>query len=162
METKAFGGRFPSQVQVELFYKFPTIPGGSLRKMLKGDRNRQRRLTRRQTHEILASMTSYTYYRRDAGKLETLSRQRKKSPADRPVQPPAMSSGSPIYIYNPKKIPRVFDKDHDCITSQLKRFRSSVNSNPSIQAISHRDLPATASFACGQNTTVQTWGYAQR
>jgi len=101
-ETKAFGGRFPSQVQVKLFYKFPTIPGGSLRKMLKGDRNRQRRLTRRQTHEILASMISYTYNRRDAGKLETLSRQRKKSPADRPVQPPAMSLGTPIYMYSPK------------------------------------------------------------
>jgi len=102
METKAFGGRFPSQVQVKLYYNFPTLPGGNLRKMLKGDRNRQRRLTRRQTHEILASMISYTYNRREAGHLETLSKQRKKLPADPPMQLPAMSSGIPIYIYNPK------------------------------------------------------------
>jgi len=102
MENKAFGGRFPSQVQVELFYKFPTIPGGNLKKMLKGDRNRQRRLTRKQTHEILASMISYTFNRIDAGKLETLTNLRKKLTAELPVKCPPMSSGSPIYVYNPK------------------------------------------------------------
>jgi len=102
MDTKAFGGRFPSQVRVKLFYKFPTIPGGNLRRMLKGDRNRQRRLTRRQTHEIIASMICCMYNRNDAGILERLLKQRKNSPADRPVQSPIMSSGTPVYIYNPK------------------------------------------------------------
>jgi len=102
MDTKAFGGRFPSQVRVKSFYEFPAIPGGNLRKMLKGDRNRQRRLTRRETHEILASMISYTYNRNDAGILERLKQQRQKSCADRPVQPPVLSSGTPVFIYNPK------------------------------------------------------------
>jgi len=102
MDSKAFGGRFPSQIQVQLFYKFPSIPGGKLRWVLKGDRNRQHRLTRQQTHEIVACMISYMYNLNDAGILEKLVKQRKKPSADRPVQPPFLSSGTPVYVYNPK------------------------------------------------------------
>jgi len=125
MDTKAFGGRFPSQVRVQLFYKFPAIPGGNLRKMLKGDRNRQRRLTRRQTHEILASMISYMYNRNDAVILERLMKQRKNTSVDRPAQPPILSSGTPVFIYNPKNISLPLEKS---------TIKSTTNSN-------HADLP---------------------
>jgi len=120
MDTKAFGGRFPSQVRVQLFYKFPAIPGGNLRKMLKGDRNRQRRLTRCQTHEILASMISYMYNRNDAVILERLMKQRKNTSADRPVQPRILSSGTPVFIYNPKNISLPVEK---------RMIKSTTNSN---------------------------------
>jgi len=101
MDTNAFGGRFPSQVRVKLFYKFPAIPAGKVTKMFR-DRNRQRRLTRQQTHEILASVISYVYKQRDAGILDRLSKQHKPSRGDVPVQPKIMNSGTPVYIYNPK------------------------------------------------------------
>jgi len=109
METNAFGGRFPSQVRVELFYKFPAIPGGKIAKIFK-DPNRQRRLTRRETHEIVAKVISYEYNQRDAGVLDRLSKQPKPPRADSLVQPPLMSSGKPIYIYNPKKTRVSFQK----------------------------------------------------
>lgn len=109
METNAFGGRFPSQVRVKLFYKFPAIPEGKISKMFQ-DRNRQRRLTRQETHEIIAKVISYEYNQRDAGILDRLSKQPKPSTADRIVQPPLMSSGKPIYIYNPKKTRVSFQK----------------------------------------------------
>jgi len=104
MKTNAFGGRgrFPSQVKVELFYKFPAIPAGKVTKMFR-DSNRERRLTRRQTHEILASAISYVYKQRDAGILDRLSKQHKPSQGDVPAQPQIMSSGSPVYVYSPKK-----------------------------------------------------------
>jgi len=102
METSSFGGRFPSQVRVKRFFNFPPIPGCNVTQMFKGDRNRQRRLTRRQTHAILASVISYMYNRSDAGILERLSKQRKNVGAGVQMQSPLMSSGTPIYIYNPK------------------------------------------------------------
>jgi len=101
MDTNAFGGRFPSQVRVKLFRKFPAIPAGKATKMLK-DRNRQRRLTRRQTHEILASLINYVYNQRDAGILDRLSIKLKESPGTFALKRPIMSSGTPVYIYNPK------------------------------------------------------------
>jgi len=102
METSAFGGRFPSQVRVKRFFNFHPIPGCNVIKMFRGDRNRQRRLTRRQTHEILASVISYMYNQSDAGIVERLSKRRKKEGAGAQMQPLLMSSGTPIYIYNPK------------------------------------------------------------
>jgi len=109
METSAFDGRFPSQVRVKRFYKFPPIPECNVSKMFKGDRNRQRRLTRRQTHEILAAVISYVYNQSDARILERLSKQRWETTAP-PTQPLMMSSGAPIYIYNPKNSKVSFGK----------------------------------------------------
>lgn len=111
METTAFGGRgrFPSQVRVELFYKFPAIPAGKVTKMFR-DSNRQRRLTRRQTHEILASAISYVYKQRDAGILDRLSKQHKPSRGDIPAKPQLTSSGTPVYVYNPKNSSVSFSK----------------------------------------------------
>jgi len=103
MKTTAFGGRgrFPSQVRVELYYKFPAIPAGKVTKMFR-DSNRQRRLTRQQTHEIMATAISYVYKQRDACILDRLSKEHKSSRGEVPAQPPLMSSGAPVYIYNPK------------------------------------------------------------
>jgi len=101
METSAFGGRFPSQVRVKRFFKFPPIPGSNVKKIFRGDRNRQRRLTRQQTHEILARAISYMWNQSDAGDLQRLSKQRKNESVVGQFQPPLMNSGTPIYIYNP-------------------------------------------------------------
>jgi len=109
MQNNAFGGRFPSQVRVELFYKFPAIPAGKVTKMLR-DSNRERRLSRQQTHEILASAISYVYKQRDAGILDRLSKQHKPSQGDVPAKPQILSSGTPVYIYNPNNSSVSFSK----------------------------------------------------
>jgi len=111
MKTNAFGGRgrFPSQVRVELFYKFPAIPAGKVTKMFR-DSNRQRRLTRRQTHEIIASAISYVYKQRDAGILDRLSKQHEPSRGEVPGPPQLTSSGTPVYIYNPNNSSVSFSK----------------------------------------------------
>jgi len=111
MKTTAFGGRgrFPSQVRVELFYKFPAIPAGKVTKMFR-DSNRQRRLTRRQTHEIIASAISYVYKQRDAGILDRLSKQHEPSRGEVPGPPQLTSSGTPVYIYNPNNSSVSFSK----------------------------------------------------
>jgi len=104
MQTNIFGGRgkFPSQVRVELFYKFPAIPAGKVEKILR-DGIWERRLSRRQTHEIIASAISYVLYKqRDAGILDRVAKQEKPSRGDVPAKPHITSSGTPVYIYNPK------------------------------------------------------------
>jgi len=118
MDKSAFGGRFPSQVRVKRFYRFPAIPGGKVTKTFRGDRNRQRRLTRRETHEILASAISYMYNQNHAGILERLTKQRKEAPAQ--LTAPIMRSGTPIYIYNPKNTRVAFTKPTFPLPSNAK------------------------------------------
>jgi len=61
IDSRAWKGRFPSQVKVRRFHKFPPIPESDLSSIFGDDKNRQRMLSKAKTQAIIQSFVNHEY-----------------------------------------------------------------------------------------------------